>query len=162
MLCRCEGGYQYVLDFQVDQHQSLLKEYRAPTERCICEKVNTNAQDGSPHKLLEKGQLMGMTLHVAVAHSLVPRTMVPCAFSHCRSSPERSQDGGVGGRRRCGQLLITCQDCLPVLQGLVKAADVLHMLFMACGLASDGTISVTGKPGGKSTPNQGENSQHDN
>lgn len=85
------------LGLQVDQYQSLLKEYRVPTDRFIHEKVNTNARDPIPYNLPEKGQLTGTILHVVIAHSPVPHTTVPRLSSHSKSSPERSQDGGVGG-----------------------------------------------------------------
>lgn len=82
-------------------------------------------------------------------------------FFPLQASPERSQNGGVGGQRRCGHFLITRQGRLPMLQGLVKPADVLHVLLMACCLASQGSVSV-GKPGEKEMPRQGENSTCDN
>lgn len=54
-----------------------MKEYRAPTERLVCEQVCEALRSDSAlmqETLPEKEQLMGMTLHAAIAQSPVPHT----------------------------------------------------------------------------------------
>ena len=78
--------------------------------------------------------------------------MVPCVFTQQRASPERSQNGSMGGQGWCGQFVITWQDCLSLLQGFMESADVLHMLFVAWCLASCGTASIRNKWGQNKFP----------
>lgn len=73
-------------------------------------------------------------------------TIVSCVFSQQRASPQRSQNGSMGGPGRCGQFVFTWWDCLSLLQRFMKSADILHMLFMPWSLASCNT-SVRNKWG---------------